>query len=47
MREEIREVLRQQRLNEEIERWTRELELRADIQRHLDDRPADLPPVVD
>jgi len=46
VREQIRDVLRQERLNEEIENWTRELELRADIVNHLDERPVELPPVV-
>jgi peptidyl-prolyl cis-trans isomerase SurA len=46
VREEIREVLRQQRLNQELERWTTELRRKADVQDYLDrpDRP--LPPKV-
>jgi hypothetical protein len=46
VREEIREVLRQRRLNEEIAAWTTELRRRADVQDYFDrpDRP--LPPRV-
>lgn len=40
VREEIRGVLREQRLNEEIERWTEELRLEADIDDYFD-RPTD------
>ena len=32
VREQIREVLKQQRLNEEIDRWTEELRQQADIE---------------
>jgi hypothetical protein len=47
VREEIRGVLKERRLNEEIERWTDELRREADVQLFLD-RPAEsLPPVVD
>ena len=46
VREQIRTVLREQRLNEEIEVWTRELELQADIVSYLDERPDELPPPV-
>ena len=46
VREQIRAVLREQRLNEEIERWTDELERRADITRYLDREDRELPPVV-
>jgi len=46
VREQIRTVLREARLNEEIEAWTRELELRADIVSYLEERPAELPPLV-
>lgn len=44
VREQIREVLRQQRLNEELALWTDGLRRRADVLDHLDrpDRP--LPP---
>lgn len=36
VREEIRNVLREQRLNEEILRWTRELRLEADIEDYFE-----------
>ena len=36
VREEIRDVLREQRLNEEIERWTEELRREADIEDYFD-----------
>jgi peptidyl-prolyl cis-trans isomerase SurA len=36
VREEIREVLRQERLNEELARWTAELRREADVRDHLD-----------
>lgn len=36
VREKIREVLREQRLNEEIERWTEELRREADIEDYFD-----------
>ena len=50
VREEIREVLRQERLNEELARWTAELRREADVRDHLD-APVDvtqrpLPPKV-
>lgn len=41
VREQIRLVLREQRLNEEIERWTEELRLEADIEDYFD-RPEDI-----
>ncbi|MCH9649229.1 MAG: SurA N-terminal domain-containing protein [Deltaproteobacteria bacterium] len=47
VREQIRVVLREQRLNEEILRWTEELRSQADVQLFLDSPPGDLPPVVD
>ncbi len=47
VREQIREVLRQQRLNEEIVRWTEELRTQANVELYLDLPPGDLPPVVD
>lgn len=40
VREEIRSVLREQRLNQEIERWTGELRLEADIEDYFE-RPVD------
>jgi peptidyl-prolyl cis-trans isomerase SurA len=47
VREQIREVLRQQRLTEEIDRWTEELRRKANIAIYFDE-PAGgpLPPVV-
>lgn len=45
VRETVREVLRERRLNEEIERWTRELRREADVQILVDDYPDELPPV--
>ena len=39
VREQIRRVLREERLNQEIERWTRELRLEADIEDYFE--PAD------
>lgn len=47
VREQIREVLRQQRLNEELERWTEELRRDADIADYSDVDHEELPPVVD
>lgn len=47
VREQIREVLRQQRLNEELARWTEELRRDADIADYSDVEHAELPPVVD
>lgn len=45
VREQIREVLRQRRLNREIESWTEELRREADVQILIDDYPDELPPV--
>lgn len=47
VREQIREVLRQQRLNEELARWTDELRRDADIADYSDVEHQELPPVVD
>lgn len=46
VRESIRAVLRERRLNEEIDRWTADLRAKADVVDYLerDDRP--LPPLV-
>jgi hypothetical protein len=47
VREEIREVLKQQRMNQELEKWTEELRANADIVTYPDeagDKP--LPPVA-
>lgn len=46
VREQIREVLRQQRLNEELQRWTAELRRRADVQDYFDRPQRALPPKV-
>lgn len=46
VREQIRAVLRERRLNEEIDRWTSELRSKADIEDFLDQERRDLPPVV-
>lgn len=45
VREDIRRVLREQRLNEEIRTWTDELREEADIRIYAD-APRDLPPVA-
>lgn len=45
VREVIRDVLQEQRLNEEIERWTEELRREADVLRFVEP-PGELPPVV-
>lgn len=47
VREDIREVLRQQRLNEEIDAWTEELRREADVSRFLDPPAGPLPPVIE
>lgn len=47
VREQIREVLRQQRLNEELVQWTEELRRDADIADYSDVEHAELPPVVE
>ena len=47
VREQIRLVLREERLNEEIETWTRELREDAEIQVMIDPPDGPLPPVVD
>ena len=44
--EQIRELLRQQRLNEEIGNWTEELRREADVANLLDREDRPLPPVV-
>jgi hypothetical protein len=46
MRQEIRQILRDVRLNEQIEIWTEELRLEAEIVDHLDRPQEPLPPVV-
>jgi hypothetical protein len=44
--EQIRQVLKEQRLNKEIERWTEELRREADIDDYLDRRQESLPGIV-
>jgi hypothetical protein len=46
VREEIRAVLREIRLNEEIERWTEDLRQDADIVDYFDNPREELPPLV-
>jgi len=46
VREAIRSVLREQRLDQEIDRWTRQLREQADVVDLLDQEPEPLPPVV-
>ncbi len=46
VRQEIRQVLREQRLNEELERWTEELRREADVVDLLDSTHEELPPVA-
>lgn len=46
VREQIRAVLRERRLNEEIERWTTELRAKADVEDFLDSPHRELPPVL-
>ena len=46
VREQIREVIRQQRLNQELERWTAELRRKADIVVQLERPERPLPPPV-
>ncbi len=46
MQPEVRQILRDVRLNQEIEAWTDELRLDAEIVDHLDRPPRPLPPVT-
>lgn len=46
VRESIRQVIREQRLNEEIDRWTEELRNKANIANYFDQGGKPLPPVV-
>lgn len=46
VREQIRELLRQQKLNDEIDRWTEELRREADVANFFDREERPLPPVV-
>ncbi len=47
VREDIRELRRQQKLNEEIETWTEGLRREADVSRFLEEPQGPLPPVVE
>jgi len=47
VREDVREVLKEQRLNLEIVRWTDELRREADVRVFLDEPVDPLPPIVD
>lgn len=47
VRETIRRLLKDRRLNEEIERWTEELRRQADVRILIDDYSGELPPVVE
>jgi hypothetical protein len=46
VRDQIRSVLKEQRLNEELDKWTEELRRKADVQVYFDSPPGQLPPVV-
>jgi len=46
VREDIRKVLREKRLNEAIAKWTDELRNKADVQVYLGKPPGAIPPVV-
>jgi hypothetical protein len=46
VRDQIRAVLREQRLNDAIGKWTEELRRKADIQVYFDRPAGQLPPVV-
>ena len=47
VRESIRAVLRERRLNDEIDRWTADLRSKADVVDYLEQERRELPPVVD
>lgn len=47
VRESIRAVLRERRLNDEIDRWTADLRSKADVVDYLDQDRKELPPLVD
>ncbi|MCP3958444.1 MAG: hypothetical protein GY719_11375 [bacterium] len=47
VRAQIRDVLQEERLNEQIDVWTRELRLEADIADYLQRAETELPPVVE
>jgi hypothetical protein len=46
VREKIRTVLKEQRLNQELDKWTEELRRKADIHVYFDKPQGDLPPLV-
>ncbi|HVS02243.1 MAG TPA: hypothetical protein VMT16_05695 [Thermoanaerobaculia bacterium] len=46
VREQIRSLLREERLNQELQRWTAELRRQADVIDHLDRPQRPLPPVA-
>jgi peptidyl-prolyl cis-trans isomerase SurA len=47
VRDQIHDLLHEQRLNREIETWTEELRLAADVADYLDRTETELPPVVE
>ncbi len=47
VRESIRGLLREQRMNDELERWTTELLQQADVEDYFDSNYGALPPVID
>jgi peptidyl-prolyl cis-trans isomerase SurA len=46
VRDQIRTVLKEQRLNQELDKWTEELRRKADVAVYFDSPPGQLPPVV-
>jgi hypothetical protein len=46
VREQIRTVLKEQRLNQELDKWTEELRRNADIHVYFDKPPEKLPPLI-
>ena len=47
VRDQIRDLLREKQLNREIEAWTEELRLEADVADYFDRTETELPPVID
>ncbi len=47
VRDHIRDLLHEKQLNREIETWTEELRLEADVADHLDRTETELPPVIE
>ena len=47
VRESIRAVLRERRLNDEVDRWTADLRAKADVVDYLEQERRDLPPLVE